>query len=105
MSDTPNLLLKANELTSGDRRAAYDHPYVDFSCTADLWSAILRRAGLLKEGKQLEPEMVPVMMAALKISRLAGNLNHEDSAVDIAGYMRTLEMVWEWAEADAKLTV
>lgn len=98
MSDTPNLLTIANELTSGDRRAAYDHPSVDFQCTADLWKALLTRAGYGTETDELPAEMVPVMMAAMKLSRLAGNLNHKDSAIDIAGYMRTLEMVWERAD-------
>lgn len=92
-----NLLKEADALTggAGERREAYDHPSVDFGCTAALWTAVLRRAGLLSGEQQITAELVPVMMAVMKISRLSGNLHHRDSALDIAGYMRTLEMVWQ----------
>jgi len=95
MQQHGNLLERANMLTAkgGDRREAYDHPSVDFACTARLWSAILSRSTGIPV--HVDTKMVPVMMAAMKLSRLAGKLDHDDSALDIAGYMRTLEMVWE----------
>lgn len=88
----PNCLTQANDLTSGDRRQAYDHPAVDFRCTAMMWTALLQRTGTM----QITTEMVPIFMAALKLSRLVSNVTHADSIVDVAGYMRTLEMVNEY---------
>lgn len=92
-----NLLKKADEVTGdgGERRENYAHPAVDFGCTAQLWTALLQRAGLLDDLKEIPTELVPLMMIAVKLSRLGGNLTHYDSALDIAGYARTLEMLWE----------
>lgn len=57
-----------------------------------MWSAILTKS--TGEWVKVDVEMVPLMMAAVKLSRLAGNPAHRDSAVDVAGYMLTLEKLW-----------
>lgn len=96
-----NLLEIANEVTGagGARREAYAHPLTDFTCTAALISSVLRRQsaarGEFEFNGSLPAEMVPLIMMCVKLSRLAGKLDHADSALDIAGYARTLEMVWE----------
>jgi len=89
-----NVLREADRLTSGDRRAAYDHPLVDFTCTASIIDALLARTNY-SPGEGLDPRFVPLFMIGVKLSRLAGNIEHRDSLVDIAGYARTLEMVQE----------
>jgi len=35
---------------------------------------------------QLRPDDVAIMMALFKIARIAGNAQHEDNYVDLAGY-------------------
>lgn len=96
----PNILERANEITDagGARREAYQHPSVDFRCTAALWTAVLQRQAARGEfsfSGSLPTELVPLLMICVKLSRLAGQLDHEDSALDIAGYARCLEMLWE----------
>lgn len=87
-----NILEEANRVT-GVRGKEYEHPIVDFKCTADMWSAILTR--LNGTHVHVSPEIVAIMMAALKLSRLTTNATHRDSIVDTAGYMRCLEMIHE----------
>lgn len=98
----PNLLEIANEVTGagGARREAYGHPIVDFTCTATLISAVLARQSQAPKASfkftgSLPAELVPLIMVCVKLSRLSGQLDHADSALDMAGYARTLEMVWE----------
>jgi hypothetical protein len=98
----PNLLEIANEVTGagGARREAYGHPIVDFTCTAALVSAVLARQSKAPKAAftftgALPAELVPLLMICVKLSRLSGQIDHADSALDLAGYARTLEMVWE----------
>jgi hypothetical protein len=78
-------LRRAGALIEGDRQNAYGHPSVDLACTGELWSAWLRRRGLLREDADLEPFDVAEMMALLKTSRLAGG-HRGDSFDDQLGY-------------------
>lgn len=87
-----NILHDADDLTSRARRDAYGHPLDDYTCTADLFTAILQRAGKLKEHATIDPDLAQLLMICVKASRLAGDLHHRDSLVDIAGYSRTIEM-------------
>lgn len=107
LAETPrNILQRADEITGagGARREAYQHPAIDFECTAGLLSAVLSRASCTTGTKpynfhftgRLPKELIPLIMICVKLSRLSGQLDHEDSALDIAGYSRTLEMLWEW---------
>lgn len=92
--ETPmSVLEEADDITGGARRKAYQHPSVDFECTASLMTAVLRRAGALRPSGRIDAALVPVLMMCVKLSRLSGNLEHRDSLVDIAGYARTLEML------------
>jgi hypothetical protein len=90
MSET--ILETAGRLTSGDRNKSYGHPLDDYTCTGALFTALLQHAGKLREGATIEPELAQVLMIAVKLSRLSGNLTHRDSLIDIAGYARTIEM-------------
>ena len=84
---TETILQEADRLVSSDRQNDYGHPIDDFTRTGKLWAAIL---GMDK----VEPEQVGMCMVALKLSRLC-NAYKRDSAVDIAGYAKTIDMVMD----------
>ena len=96
MSTTPtpeSICLEADRLVATDRQEAYGHPFEDFSRTARLWEPILG----LTSGS-ITPEQVALCMIQLKVSRLC-HAYKRDSAVDIAGYAKTLDLVAQ-ARAD-----
>ncbi len=95
---TDNILHVADKLTSGDRIGAYSHPLDDYTCTAGIWSHMLRHAGVLKEDADISAELAILMMSAMKISRLSQNLTHIDSITDNAGYSRCLQLTIEERE-------
>jgi len=72
------VLLQAQALVSGDREQQYGDPCEHFTRVAVIWSVLL--------DVTIKPEMVPLMMAALKLDRLATDTSHADSAVDLSGY-------------------
>lgn len=76
----------AKRLVWGDRNQDYGPPTTDFTRTGRLWGALLDR-------DPIPPEMVAIMMAGLKLSRLAQTPGHLDSRVDTIGYMLTLDRV------------
>ena len=79
-----NPLLKALELTKGDRQKAYGHPSINFSNIAVGWSVIF--------GIRVTPEMVALANIWTKICRETHSPK-PDNVVDIAGYANTLYMV------------
>lgn len=81
-----SILEEAQRLVHGDRQSAYGHPLDDFTRTAAIWSAILE--------VPVTAEQVGLCMIGVKISRLC-NSYKRDSAVDIAGYAATIQMVVE----------
>jgi hypothetical protein len=81
------VLQEADRLVSGDRQSAYGHPFDDFTRTGKLWAAIL-------DLPEVSPDQVALCMAALKISRLCHRYKR-DSAVDLAGYAKCLDLVVE----------
>lgn len=90
-SSTPNVrasvLLEAESLVNGDRNKSYGDPNADFSRTAALWQIYLMGVVERNGGKlTLAAHDVAVMMALLKISRLAWSPEKRDSWVDLAGY-------------------
>lgn len=82
-----SILQEADRLVDGDRQASYGHPADDFARTAGLWSALF--------GWDVKVTDVPAAMRMVKESRLRATPRHRDSLVDIAGYARTQEKVWE----------
>lgn len=71
-------LEQAGNLINGPRQAHYGPPSANFKRIADRWSQTL--------GMDVEPWQVCVMMADLKLARLANGL-HEDSFIDGIGYL------------------
>ena len=78
-----SILKEALKVTGQERPKDYVNPYDDFSCTGQIWSAMIRvRFGVTLN---LTADFVGLMMAAMKISRESGRHKH-DNLVDIAGY-------------------
>lgn len=90
---------EADRLVSTDRQAVYGHPIEDFSRTAALWTALFKHK--LKDNEAFNPEDVPAAMRMVKESRLMKSSRHRDSLVDIAGYAKTQELVWDRLEESA----
>lgn len=85
--ETPRqkLLQEAMKITAEDRNKAYGNPEDNFANIADYWMLYLNQRF---PGKLLEllPSDVAYMMILMKMARLATNITHRDSLVDIAGY-------------------
>lgn len=75
------ILLKAKECVCGDREQDYGSAENNFQRIADFWNTYLGLDGMIR------PEDVGVMMALLKIARIASGRFKEDSYVDCAGYI------------------
>ncbi len=79
MAHRTHVLETANNLITGNREQEYGSPRVNFEHIAQRWS---QHVGVPLEGYQ-----VALMMADLKIARMATTgLPHEDSLIDICGY-------------------
>ena len=71
-------LKKADECVNGKREQDYGSPESNFGRIALLWNAYT--------GYAFSPKDVAMMMALLKIARIATGTATEDSFVDLAGY-------------------
>lgn len=85
------VLQVANELIGGQRQKDYGGKLQNFSQTSMLLTGSL--AHKLQPGMKITPEDVAIIMMQVKISRLAKSPDHEDSLVDIAGYVGCYEAV------------
>jgi hypothetical protein len=72
-------LSAAAKLITEDRAASYGDNRDTHHRVSVMWTALT--------GHPISPEQVCVMMAALKLCRLAHNTGHTDSWVDAAGYL------------------
>ena len=73
-------LKKANECVNGQRQQDYGNPEDNFQCIADLWTTYMG-------GQAVFTSMdVAMMMALLKVARIASGTGTDDSFVDLAGY-------------------
>lgn len=73
------LLEKAANTIDGDRDKEYGGPEDSFNTIARIWSVMM--------GHEFTPTDVAMMMAGLKLARLANTRGeHLDSWVDLAGY-------------------
>ena len=74
-------LLEAARATVADRGEDYGSVWDNHERIAVIWTALI--------GIQIEPEHVAMMMAGVKLARLAATPDHQDSWVDLAGYAAT----------------
>jgi hypothetical protein len=87
-----SVLEEAQRIVGGSRGSDYGHPFYDFGRTARFATVMLESK--LKPGMTIQPEDIPLLMIAVKLSR---QLNHpkRDNLTDIAGYTLTAAMVEE----------
>jgi len=86
------VLHEAERIIYGDREQTYGHPSKNLQVIADMWTAYLNGAtDNLLGNKSFEAKDVAIMMILLKTARLANDINHRDSIVDICGYAALIE--------------
>lgn len=79
MNKRTQTLEAAAALINGDREKDYGTPQENFQRIATCWEMYI--------GVTIAPHDVALMMAMLKIARLAHDPSKEDSYIDAAGYM------------------
>lgn len=93
MSEPRSILLEAQEITHGARRAAYGHPADDYQRTAAMVSAML--AHKLKE--PITPAEMTMVMCCVKLSRQVNRVGR-DNMLDLAGYAWCTQEILEETE-------
>lgn len=81
------VLDEATQLTDRTRKDVYAHPSINFERIARMWSVIL--------GVEVTAEQHALCMIAVKLSRLVETPGHRDSLIDLAGYARTIELLYD----------
>lgn len=89
-----SILEDAEKCVCGHREGDYGSPEDSFATIANLWTAY--------SGYPFNAVDVAMMMALLKIARIAGGRGSEDSFVDLAGYAACGGEIWSKREAVAK---
>lgn len=81
------ILAKARDCVCGQREQEYGSPEDNFRLIADLWKPYIKskRVGAGAD-VDIEPTDVAMLMALLKIARIATGSGTTDSFVDLAGY-------------------
>lgn len=74
-----SILQQADEIINGERAVDYGSATDNFKRIADLWSVVF--------GHPVTVEQVTLCMIGLKMARLCNTPGHEDSWMDIAGYV------------------
>jgi len=95
-ADWDSVSEEAYGLVFGERNAEYDHPFVDYKRTAELFNALT--------GRDLDVREAVAFMLCVKMSRLGAALDHNfpakkirDTLVDLSGYADCLYGVWDSA--------
>lgn len=83
------ILQRANELVGGDRQAAYGNKLNNQAQIAMLMQGYLARK--LLPNAVITPEDACNLVICMKLARLSNNPDHEDSLLDIAGYVAVEE--------------
>jgi hypothetical protein len=86
-----DILKTAESLINGDRADTYGPPEISFGRIADLWNAMGLHIRDLDfgtgESRPVTAVDVALALTQLKVSRIIGQPDHEDSWVDAAGYI------------------
>lgn len=81
------ILTAAQKCVCGDREQDYGSPENNFGTIAVMWSAYLRALPTDQNGfPWITPKDVAIMMALLKIARIASGHAKDDNWIDLAGY-------------------
>lgn len=80
------ILHAAEKCVCGQRETDYGTPEDNFKTIAELWEAYLNKACTRGVNVRVEAKDVAVMMALLKIARIAAGGGKADSWIDLAGY-------------------
>lgn len=81
------MLHRAEQCVCGEREQDYGTPEDNFETIAEFWITYLNRACVDEEGcVYIDATDVAMMMALLKIARIAGGSGTRDSFIDLAGY-------------------
>lgn len=80
------ILHAAEKCVCGQREQDYGTPEDNFKTIAELWEAYLNKACTRGVNVRVEAKDVAVMMALLKIARIAAGSGKADSWIDLAGY-------------------
>lgn len=81
-----DILHAAEKCVCGQRETDYGTPEDNFKTIAELWEAYLNKACTRGVNVRVEAKDVAVMMALLKIARIAAGGGKSDSWIDLAGY-------------------
>ena len=81
-----DILHAAEKCVCGQRETDYGTPEDHFKAIAELWEAYLNKACTRGVNVRVEAKDVAVMMALLKIARIAAGGRKADSWIDLAGY-------------------
>ncbi len=84
---------EAIDKVTGDRQKTYGHPRVNFDRIARLWEAYMTNKP--SNRRYINAYDVPMFMILVKIAREQHDHNY-DNLVDIIGYIKTLEMLYEF---------
>ena len=82
-----DILHAAEKCVCGQREQDYGTPEDNFKAIAELWEAYLNKACTRGVNVRVEAKDVAVMMALLKIARIAAGGGKADSWIDLAGYV------------------
>lgn len=80
-------LVEADKCVNGQREHDYGSPEDNFATIAEMWTTYLRRAGSKFTPIIVTAHDVTVMMALLKIARIASGKVKEDNYIDGCGYL------------------
>lgn len=79
--DIDDFLAEASCLIHGDRQDQYGNISDSWERVGKLWAA------LLELDEPISADMVGIMLATIKLSRIAGNPEHTDSYIDALAYI------------------
>lgn len=79
------ILESAQVIVCNDREAQYGKPEDNFKLIGKLWGAYLS-ASMENPIRNISPDEVAMMMALLKIARIATGARKDDNYIDLAGY-------------------
>ena len=97
VAPTKTILEEAAAIVDGDRERDYAHPSVNFERIRLLWIAYFK--GKYGVDLPLTQEDIPYLMIELKVARGMAR-RKRDTPMDIAGYARTIEKLWEKDDED-----